>query len=86
MTHIVWRMKELGKYRNCARSAGAFWLALTVLAGCAGPEKEPVYLDAARPIEERVEDLVSRMTLAEKIGQLNMPSPGAELLEVREGV
>ena len=28
------------------------------------------------PIEQRVEDLLSRMTLEEKLGQLNMPYPG----------
>ena len=33
----------------------------------------PIYLDAKRPIEERVDDLMSRMTLKEKIGQLNLP-------------
>jgi beta-glucosidase len=33
----------------------------------------PVYLDAKRPIEERIDDLMSRMTLKEKVGQLNLP-------------
>ena len=33
----------------------------------------PVYLDSKRPIEERVDDLMSRMTLKEKVGQLNLP-------------
>ena len=33
----------------------------------------PIYLDAKRPIEMRVDDLMSRMTLKEKIGQLNLP-------------
>ncbi|HUJ21815.1 MAG TPA: glycoside hydrolase family 3 C-terminal domain-containing protein [Bryobacteraceae bacterium] len=33
----------------------------------------PVYLDSKRPIEERIEDLMSRMTLKEKVGQLNLP-------------
>jgi beta-glucosidase len=32
-----------------------------------------VYLDPSVPIETRVDDLLSRMTLPEKIGQLNMP-------------
>ena len=33
----------------------------------------PFYLDPKQPIEKRVEDLLGRMTLEEKIGQINMP-------------
>lgn len=33
----------------------------------------PIYLNPKEPIEERVEDLLSRMTLKEKVGQLNLP-------------
>jgi beta-glucosidase len=33
----------------------------------------PVYLDAKQPIESRVDDLLARMTLKEKVGQLNLP-------------
>jgi len=33
----------------------------------------PIYLDSKRPVEERVDDLMSRMTLKEKVGQLNLP-------------
>ena len=33
----------------------------------------PIYLDPKRPIEERVDDLMGRMTLKEKVGQLNLP-------------
>jgi beta-glucosidase-like glycosyl hydrolase len=33
----------------------------------------PVYLDPKQPIERRVDDLMSRMTLKEKVGQLNLP-------------
>jgi beta-glucosidase len=36
----------------------------------------PVYLDKEKPVEVRVLDLLSRMTLEEKIGQLNMPTSG----------
>ena len=34
-----------------------------------------LYLDPKQPIEKRVEDLLSCMTLEEKLGQLNMPCP-----------
>src|SRR6266487_6543733 len=33
----------------------------------------PIYLDPQQPIELRVNDLMSRMTLKEKVGQLNLP-------------
>ncbi len=36
-------------------------------------DQSPVYLDSSQSIERRVEDLLSRMTLKEKVGQMNMP-------------
>jgi beta-glucosidase len=42
--------------------------ALLVHAQAAEP-----YRDAALPIEQRIEDLIGRMTLEEKVGQMNMP-------------
>ncbi|HET7214452.1 MAG TPA: hypothetical protein VFL79_12740, partial [Terriglobia bacterium] len=33
----------------------------------------PIYLDPKQPIDRRVDDLMSRMTLKEKVGQLNLP-------------
>jgi beta-glucosidase len=36
----------------------------------------PVYQNPIFSIDKRVEDLLSRMTLEEKLGQLNMPYPG----------
>src|SRR3954465_1288469 len=37
-----------------------------------GPDR-PIYLDPKQPIDVRVQDLLSRMTLKEKVGQLNLP-------------
>jgi beta-glucosidase len=58
----------------------SFWMLPAFMAGCIrGPESKPgasshpAYLDPSLPTEKRVEDLLSRMTLEEKIGQLNMP-------------
>jgi beta-glucosidase len=34
---------------------------------------KPLYLDPSQPIDVRVNDLMSRMTLKEKVGQLNLP-------------
>ena len=34
---------------------------------------EPIYLNPNEPVERRIDDLMSRMTLKEKVGQLNLP-------------
>ena len=53
--------------------------ALAVVAGLipAGAQKPkaeiPVYLDKTQPVEKRVDDLLGRLTLDEKVGQMNMP-------------
>ena len=56
------------------------YLAVAILCLLAGPAlveqssgDSPVYLDPKRSIEERIDDLMKRMTLKEKIGQLNLP-------------
>ena len=52
---------------------GLVWLsAFSALLAQTGSPK-PVYLDATQAIDRRVEDLLGRMTLAEKLGQMNMP-------------
>ncbi|HVP21950.1 MAG TPA: glycoside hydrolase family 3 C-terminal domain-containing protein [Anaerolineaceae bacterium] len=43
---------------------------------------KPEYLDASRPIEERVNDLVASMTLAEKISQMVNDAPAIDRLHV----
>ena len=44
-------------------------------ASAAGPGA--VYLDSRRPVEQRVNDLLGRMTLAEKVGQMTQAERGA---------
>lgn len=39
----------------------------------AAQEPKPLYLDASQPINRRIDDLMGRMTLKEKAGQLNLP-------------
>jgi beta-glucosidase len=41
---------------------------------------DPLYRDATAPIERRIEDLLGRMTLEEKVGQMNMPCVYEEAL------
>lgn len=53
-----------------------FALLLALLAGCSGG---PAYKDAALPTEKRVNDLISRMTLEEKVRQLDLYA-GKEVL------
>ncbi|MBZ5565756.1 MAG: glycoside hydrolase family 3 C-terminal domain-containing protein [Acidobacteriia bacterium] len=64
------------------RSARAYWVPAVTLGfllsggaalfGQSGGSR-PLYLDTSQPISLRVEDLLSRMTLKEKVGQLNLP-------------
>jgi beta-glucosidase len=44
--------------------------------------QDALYLDSEKPVEDRARDLVSRMTLDEKISQLNYDSPAVERLKV----
>ena len=53
-------------------AAGGMLASISMILAQAG-DATPVYLDPKRPIEERVDDLISRMTLKEKVGQLNLP-------------
>jgi len=67
----------MGKMRKKALwwlivAAGTTLASISViLAQAGGPT--PVYLNPKRPVEERIDDLMSRMTLKEKVGQLNLP-------------
>jgi len=44
--------------------------------------EDPPYLDPIRPIEERVNDLVDRMSLAEKISQMGSEAPAIDRLGI----
>jgi len=50
-------------------------IALLVVPVSVRPQRAdtPLYLDPKQPVEVRVDDLMSRMSLKEKVGQLNLP-------------
>src|SRR5215467_12642540 len=61
-------MRTASVLRDAGRSA---WAALLVaLAGSPARAQQPAYRDARLPIERRVNDLLSRMTLEEKVAQM----------------
>jgi len=57
-----------------------FFLPLFFVLGSAA--QSPAYLNAALPTETRVQDLLGRMTLAEKASQVNNTSPAIERLQI----
>ena len=58
----------------------AVFAALVVIARAAGPAYP--YLDPAQPLEKRVQDLVSRMTLDEKAAAMMNTTPGVPRLGI----
>ncbi len=61
-------------------------LTVLILAATAGSAQTPAYLDETRPIDERVDDALSRMTTAEKVAiihaQSKFSSPGVQRLGI----
>jgi beta-glucosidase len=57
-------------------------LLLCVYRGAAQDASRPVYLDPSKPMEQRVDDLIGRMTLEEKAQQLNHLNVGIPRLKV----
>ena len=54
---------------------GALALAMAIVASVAvAADSPPPYTDPSRPVEQRVDDLLARMTLEEKLSQLNNDS------------
>ncbi len=56
-------------------------LLVTAQQGAGLPQK-PAYLDPSAPLETRVDDLIGRLTLAEKISLLGTTAPAIERLKV----
>ena len=54
-------------------------LALATACHSVSSKENPVYKDPKQSVDVRVDDLLGRMTLAEKVGQLNQQLPGRSL-------
>lgn len=79
--------------RKATGRLGSYAAALTVIIACSSCSTQPAathkasqpaadYLNTALPIDARVDDLVARMTLEEKISQMENDSPAIERLGI----
>ena len=44
---------------------------LIIISSCSEKKDSLIYLDAKEPIEKRIKDLMNRMSLEEKVSQMN---------------
>lgn len=59
-----------------------FVLGLALILACSAPFDGPLYLNHEAPFHVRVDDLVGRMTLEEKISQLRYDAPAIDRLNI----
>ena len=73
VAHVRWTVAPLP--RPSALSLLALALSLSLLPPTLSAQTLPLYRDSTRPLPARVEDLIRRMTLQEKIAQMWCMSP-----------
>lgn len=61
-----WKLRLNAAWLVPALLCGNPAIARDITAGASSPTTVPVYLDDTKPLEQRVEDALSRMTLQEK--------------------
>ncbi|HTU11359.1 MAG TPA: glycoside hydrolase family 3 N-terminal domain-containing protein, partial [Allosphingosinicella sp.] len=64
-----WTVPAVAALALCGTSLGG-WVAGPAASQAAKGEARPLYKNPSAPIERRIEDLLSRMTLEEKVGQM----------------
>ena len=77
-------MKRRLRQARCAVLLAACVVTLFVQRGSAGQTSRPPYMNPSLPVGRRVEDLISRMTLEEKVAQMMNRAPAVERLGVPE--
>ncbi len=77
-------MREGTRHAAAIPGALACGIVLCPLLAPALQAQAPAYRDPALPVAQRVDDLVSRMTLAEKVSQMMDQAPAIERLGVPE--
>ena len=77
-------MKRRRRAARCALVLTACLSPLFARGGAGGQTATPPYLNPSLPVERRVEDLLSRMTLEEKVSQMMNKAAAVERLGVPE--
>lgn len=75
-------MKTRSIYASVFSFFGLAILAFTAQGFCQSTPVKPIYLDPSQPTEKRVADLVSRMTLEEKVSQMQNHAVAIPRLQV----
>jgi beta-glucosidase len=88
----VWRRKSgrLSEVKNCGRAnwpsmriPTLIFAAIVLTAPGLGAAEAPLYLQPDQPLEARVQDLISHLTLEEKAALLNHHGPDVERFHIR---
>ena len=59
-------------------------ICLILLSPVFGYSQTDLYLDPTQPMNVRVKDLLSKLTLEQKVGQMNYKSPAIPQLKIQE--